>query len=381
MIYLGDSKVDFSDAGLVKFVQSENTGGQWSWPLPEFSGYTKSPVPAFGLGGAISNIDVPWSVIQYWVLLDKGQEISVFKIATSASRKVDVKADIVLFLQDGLNQDAKERIEKAFRAYSLSMGDVDRYAQDFIKSNPDISPFAFGCAKTCSAEIVSDEFRDTTQEDFIRLRLKEDYRIRLLREEQRSRETRPVRGPNELVCPEDKEFAKAKRSRPHNSADVEIEKQKNKILQQCDSLKSIEDDMSKRRERSRCDNEILVWQVATSPALPASRWEWGWHTVKVGCVSFDLYYPQFQLCDQEYHLIIAISVPKTILMYEKSIRDCAQDSALSAVVITVVFTDLNAGLVAFKTLFWRCLKNKFVDQLPCLDGEVYVETILVGDWH
>lgn len=392
MIFIGDSKVDLSSSELVDVVQSGYVGDVWQWPPPTFTGYSKSSAKPFVLGPLSAAIDVPWTVIQYWSLLDKGQEINKFTIETTAFKKIKIDATFILYFANGLSQDAQTRIEKAFEAYNFSEGEADSYAENFIKLNPDISPFAFGCCHNYDIEILTDEKLDESKENFIKLWLKENYSIRLIRSDAMKSERKEVRGPNELVCPKNGDTARAKPPKKRNrKSTLPQETLSTSTLQdgnllssatKCDPLLDVENDMKKEAENNGClDNQISTWEVTWTEGIPATRWQWGWHTIKIGCVSFDFYYCEFQSCATEYHLIASASIPKSIILYEQSIKNCIENSALAAAVFTIVFTDFASGLIAFKALFWLCIKNKFIDPLPCLDGEIYVETIYIGNWH
>ena len=269
MIYLGDSKVDLSNGDLVEFLQSGNVGSLWQWPLAKIPGYQQSTVKPFDLGVAMASADVPWTVVQYWSLLDKGQEINKFKIETTASKKIKIISSIALYIKDGLTQGVQERIENAFKAYSLASGDVDTYAEIFLRSNPDVSPFSFGCSLNYTIEILTDATLDNSKENFIRLRLKENYSIRLIREEHKKGEFRPVRGPNELICPKDKDNAKVKSKKRKTHAAEESQQIQNSLEiefkghvknpPQCDPLKDVKNDVEKNLELSGCmDNKTSV---------------------------------------------------------------------------------------------------------------------------
>ncbi|SFL55760.1 hypothetical protein [Pseudomonas sp. NFACC46-3] len=387
MIFSGNSKIDLSSEELVSFVQHGSIGQDWKSPAENIPDYHPSTIKPFELGTAIASADVPWTVVQYWTLLDKGQEINKFTISTTASKKILITTAVLLYIKNDISEEVKSRIERAFSSYTFAEGDVDRYADKFLKLNPDISPFSFGCSRCYTVKILTDRRLDQNKENSMRQRLREDYILKLMKEEAKRSHLKPVPTPNELACPKDNAGSKQKTSFSEETAqpisNSELESKRGaRIKRVCDPIEDAVDEMGKNQERIGCnDNKITAWQVARSDALPATRWEWDWHTVKIGCVSFDLYYPEFQLRDQEYHLIAAISVPNSIINYEKSIRNCAENSALAAVVLAVIFTDVATGLISFKALFWVCIKDKFVDSLPCVNAEVYVETVYVGDWH
>jgi len=138
MIYIGDSKVDLRDQDLVAFLQNGSTGNIYQWPLAKIPDYQQSAIKPFDLGVAMAGVDVPWNIVQYWSLFDRGQEISKFKIETAGYKQIKINASIKLYLKKGLSQGILERIEKAFNSYTLGSGDVDAYAENFLKANPDI---------------------------------------------------------------------------------------------------------------------------------------------------------------------------------------------------------------------------------------------------
>lgn len=204
MIYIGDSKVDLRDQDLVAFLQNGSTGNIYQWPLAKIPDYQQSAIKPFDLGVAMAGVDVPWNIVQYWSLFDRGQEISKFKIETAGYKQIKINASIKLYLKKGLSQGILERIEKAFNSYTLGSGDVDAYAENFLKANPDISPFSFGCSHNYTIEILTDEVIDNNKIDWLRAHLKENQSLRQIGpNERKNGESRPVRGPNELVCPHD----------------------------------------------------------------------------------------------------------------------------------------------------------------------------------
>ena len=294
MVFAGDSTFDFSDRDMIGFVQTAAKGQTWKKASIELAGFHYASVPPVSLGGISppkGGFNVPWTVIQDWVLREgrpNPQNLNTFRITTSAWKEIELSTIVSLAVKDGTDPNKEEIIVKAFSAYHYSgVDDVDAFVEQVLSINPSISPFAFGLVRHFEIKILSDLKSDDSQYQrlYNRIVYLENYSLQLISEISLDSLQPRVKHPNETEVGDPKKAAK------------EVA-QKNKKDSGCENFKTV------------------PFEIARMDTVPESRWQWGWHRVEMGCLICDLYYPQTELRDAVLVAEVYFTVPAGKEFYE-----------------------------------------------------------------
>lgn len=359
MIIGGDSAFDFQSVELMQFVQSAVSGSQLDVQRTQQHGFRPAKVSPLEVGAVPAqkgSLIVPWTLFQHWAIDEIGklgpQRIQTFDIETTAWREIEATLCVELIVKDSSDLQTEKSICDAFAAYKYpGSGDVDIYIENCLKRLPGISPYAFGLKFFYRVRILSERIVDDTRLKRVQAGMKEKYRLHMISES----------ALNIL-----------RQNPPHpNSKEA------------TDSETAVNEVARENQPGSGCDGLVTDFkEFATSATLPQSRVKWGWHTVVVGCISFDLYYPTTELREQELVASVYWTHPGPLDQYvKKMVEDCARESALASVVVLIVFADLTTALASFKALFWQCLRDKLGQTLSCLDVGIVINTVPKGDWH
>lgn len=359
MIIGGTPALDFQGAELIQFVQSAATGDRFDLQKSQQNDFHPAATPAHEIGAVPApngNLIVPWTLIQQWAIDEIGksgsQRIQTFAIETTAWREIEATLCVQLMVKDGVDAQTEKAIGEAFAAYQYpGSGDVDVYVEKYLKTLPSVSPYTFGLTFFYRVRLLGDRLVDDTRLRRVRFGLKEKYRLNMIAESALN-----VLRPNQ----------------PHPN-----------VKEEPDSATAVKEVAEKNQPKQGCDGLITDFkEFAKGNILPETRFTWGWHRVKIGCVIFDLYYPTTEFRDQELVASVYWTHPGPLDQYvKKMVEDCARESALTSVVVLIVFTDLTTALASFKALFWQCLRDKLGQTLSCLDVGLVVNTVPKGDWH
>lgn len=354
MIYSGDTRLDLSDDAIVKFVQNGNKGDKFQTPISNQTDYHEVNHKIIDLGPVIApnGLFVGWTVVEDYEVRSRGprpQVLSKFSSSLTKTRGVAVNAKICLLVKDGTPPGVEDKIGSIFSSYSYpSSGDVDAYVTNALGNNADIGPLSFSLCRTYTVEILDDHATTLPRRP---LNFPpEKYDIVRVREVVLGGRQMPVKPRNEIESTDDPKKA------------VEQLARENKRDTACE------------------DFDTYSNEFARTDGFPETRMVWGWHTVKVGCAKFDLYYPETQKRDSLLVAEVWVTYPR-MSAFKKAIESCANDAATSAIIMGIIFSDADTALSEFKALFWKCIDTKFNDTIDCLDGGVAVVTRPNGDWH
>jgi hypothetical protein len=359
MIIGGTAALDLQGAELMQFVQLAKVGDLMDLQKIEQPGFhaaagkNKEVVVVSSPKG---NLFVPWTLIQNWVIDEIGkpgpQRIQTFVIETTAWREIKATLRVQLMIKDAVDAQIEKAICEAFSAYQITAtGDIDSYVENQLKTMPGVSPYAFGVMFFYRVEVLSNRLVDDSRLRRVLSGLKEKYRISMIAES----------ALNVLRL-----------NQPHPNIEEKV-----------DSAAAVETVAKENRPEPGCDGLVTDFkEFAKGVFLPESRTSWGWHRITFGCVNFNLYYPTTEFRDQELVASVYWTHPGPLDHYvKKMVEDCARESALTSVVVLIVFTDLTTAIASFKALFWQCLRDKLGQTLSCLDVGLVVNTVPKGDWH
>lgn len=363
MIYGGDSSLDFTDAELIQFAHTAKVGDLWEKPPKLEAGFHLASAAAINVGALPppkKGFVVPWTVIQDWALVQidppkKEQVISTFRIVTTAQVEVGISAKATLVLKDGLGADIEAKVASAFSSYVYpDSGDVDKFVLRCLGEIPEVGPYDFAVYRSFEVSVLADRVIDDSRLNTARDRLGEKYKLKLIGDAQDLDVLQPrAPHPNEVEGTDPKKAAERVADQYKGESGCDGFKRQTKEIKRIDSI-------------------------------PATRTEWGWHTVKVGCWSLDLYYPEFQVRAQDLVAELYWTVPQDAGQYaEKIIVDCATSAVTAEIVLRILFADFSTALTQFKGLFWKCITEKFNQSVGCLDAGIALVTVFdpSDDWH
>lgn len=116
--------------------------------------------------------------------------------------------------------------------------------------------------------------------------------------------------------------------------------------------------------------------------IPEFKTEWGWKLVEIGCVKTHLYLPGKVYIRDNLKILYACAGHEKRLAahFKQQIISCTTNSALAAGVIGIWLSSLGVALIAFKSLFFQCIKASIGEDIVCLFPELVVLTETT-DWR
>lgn len=356
----GNVVFDFQGAELMRFAQSNAAiGEQLDVQKSLHEGFHKPGIGAFEVGSLPQQdgvLVVPWTLIQYWAIDELGssrpQRIQTICVETIAWREIESKLYVELAVKDGVSSETEKGLCDAFNGYRYpDSGDLDSYIEKCLETLPGVSPYAFELLYFYRVQLLSNRKVDDTKLAHARHVGDGKFSLKLLSEQ---------------------DLTSLRQNPPHPN-----------LREALDAETAVKEVAEANLPGYGCDGMITDFkEVARAATNFASRVSWLTHRVKIKCAIFDVPYPKWETRDQDLVAYVYWTHPGSLDQYvRKMVENCAKDSAVSAVVALIIFADLATACASFKSLFWKCLREKLQQTASCLDVGILVNTETKGDWH
>lgn len=115
-------------------------------------------------------------------------------------------------------------------------------------------------------------------------------------------------------------------------------------------------------------------RIVSIPTIPEFRTEWVWQLVELGCVKTHLYWPKKAYKRDTLRVLYAcVGHPGELVDHIKQqLVSCATGAAFAGAVVGIWASNLDLALVAFKSLFFKCVKSEIAGTMECLFPELVV---------
>lgn len=127
--------------------------------------------------------------------------------------------------------------------------------------------------------------------------------------------------------------------------------------------------------------EVVKQRVATLLQWPEFKVEWEPKRVKIGCVRITIRLPVLYIRTTKLALYYFYGKIQNLgILIEKIIETCALRGILAGAIIGVALSNLQAAIVAFRTVFVECIKSQAQQAIVCLiPGLLIIKE--KGGWH